>query len=638
MKTYIYGVPQGFDFYEKDVQLTDYFKAFYISSRRGRRFLVNRRENGDTIYTYLRYGMKEVSRQPLHAFFGMSVVMENGAYCPDFKIVLEYFDYLFDRFVNEHHVIKRNEEGILEYVVPKFEAMPDDVDWLKSNLPNIFTTGQTKTEHYDASFLNEALGQVASFSRPIGESQLQAAFRKYAWLSVSADIVDKPVSEENAPAQIELDYQELNRGLHDFNAFLLPIAAGTTRESTRELELVYRKVDEILLNLSKYVPTIEDMEERAAFRDMWGKYESLLEIIKGIYAKIADASSLSNHTHSSSESHESSGSTPVTETQYCFSCKRNKPLSEFESPEATLCKECQEKKQAERERLAGRVCVKCGKTKPVSAFSLSGGNVCNTCFQKLKKALKEKKQGKDDKTEDALKKNMLELLQKNRKLFFGALAVLCLVVGFILAWAIGGADEEASSSETKTDTVSTSDSRPKADREIDENELQRLLDGDDFQKAYEYVEGKPKAEAFKKQMKTAFEQKLWSIIDSSKQQQEELTKYYIRNKEFTDFIGFGQEDKAHWIDICKDYIEVWNIIQKKECTLENIARGKKLIKRNEAWFPKDWEKTLILKETILKNQKKQTPSTPKEPGKKPVAGKSTGSVDNPSPQPPTENS
>ena len=95
MRTYIYGVPQGFDFYEKDVQFTDYFKSFYISSRRGRRFLINRKENGETIYTYLRYGMKEVCRQPQHAFFGMSVVMENGTYCPDFKIVLEYFEYLF---------------------------------------------------------------------------------------------------------------------------------------------------------------------------------------------------------------------------------------------------------------------------------------------------------------------------------------------------------------------------------------------------------------------------------------------------------------------------------------------------------------------------------------------------------------
>lgn len=270
MRTYIYGVPQGFDFYEKDVQFTDYFKSFYISSRRGRRFLINRKDNGETIYTYLRYGMKEVCRQPQHAFFGMSVVMENGTYCPDFKIVLEYFEYLFERFVTEHSVIKQNEEGVLEYTVRKFEERPDDVDWLKTNLPNIFTAGRTRTEHYDSSFAMGSLGQVVSFVKPIGESQLQDAFRKYTWLSISSDIVDKPVLKEETSSQIELDLQELIQGLHAFNAFLLPIAANPTRENARDLEQIYRKVSEILLNLSRYVPTIEDAEENSAFRDIWG--------------------------------------------------------------------------------------------------------------------------------------------------------------------------------------------------------------------------------------------------------------------------------------------------------------------------------------------------------------------------------
>ena len=50
IKTFIYGDPHGFDFYEKDVYLNDYFKGFYISSRRGRRLVVNRRENGETIF------------------------------------------------------------------------------------------------------------------------------------------------------------------------------------------------------------------------------------------------------------------------------------------------------------------------------------------------------------------------------------------------------------------------------------------------------------------------------------------------------------------------------------------------------------------------------------------------------------
>ena len=125
--------------------------------------------------------MKEVCRQPQHAFFGMSVVMENGTYCPDFKIVLEYFEYLFERFVTEHSMIKQNEEGVLEYAVRKFEERPDDVDWLKTNLPNIFTAGRTRTEHYDSSFAMGSLGQVVSFVKPIGESQLSKEKEKPLW-------------------------------------------------------------------------------------------------------------------------------------------------------------------------------------------------------------------------------------------------------------------------------------------------------------------------------------------------------------------------------------------------------------------------------------------------------------------------
>lgn len=332
----------------------------------------------------------------------MSVVMENGTYCPDFKIVLEYFEYLFERFVTEHSVIKQNEEGVLEYTVRKFEERPDDVDWLKTNLPNIFTAGRTQTEHYDSSFSMGSLGQVVSFVKPIGESQLQDAFRKYTWLSISSDIVDKPVLKEETSSQIELDLQELIQGLHAFNAFLLPIAANPTRENARDLEQIYRKVSEILLNLSRYVPTIEDAEENAAFRDVWGKYESLSGIIKALYERTNSVADDMRHDE--------------VETQYCYSCKRNKPLSEFESSEATICKECQKKKQVEERRLSSRVCVKCGKTKPVSAFSQTGGDVCNTCFHKNK--AKEKKK-KDEKKENPLEKIFSNSCGNTRKFVWG---------------------------------------------------------------------------------------------------------------------------------------------------------------------------------------------------------------------------
>ena len=136
IRTYIYGVPHGFDFYEKDVNLNNYFKGFYISSRRGRRLMVNRQENGETIYSYLRYGLKEVERQPLHSFFGMSLVVDEYQYCPNFKVLLDWFDYLFNKLVKEQRIIKQNEDGVLCYVIHKFEEVSEEVNWLKNNIPN----------------------------------------------------------------------------------------------------------------------------------------------------------------------------------------------------------------------------------------------------------------------------------------------------------------------------------------------------------------------------------------------------------------------------------------------------------------------------------------------------------------------
>lgn len=483
---------------------------------------------------------------------------------------------------------------MLEYTVRKFEERPDDVDWLKTNLPNIFTAGRTRTEHYDSSFAMGSLGQVVSFVKPIGESQLQDAFRKYTWLSISSDIVDKPVLKEETSSQIELDLQELIQGLHAFNAFLLPIAANPTRENARDLEQIYRKVSEILLNLSRYVPTIEDAEENAAFRDIWGKYESLSGIIKGLYERTNSVADDMRHDEA--------------ETQYCYSCKRNKPLSEFESSEATICKECQKKKQVEERRLSSRVCVKCGKTKPVSAFSQTGGDVCNTCFHKNK--AKEKKK-KDEKKENPLEKDILELLRKNKKICLGALGVLCIFICFVLALSILGSDKEGESSEVETNSSSalitfdappTSDSRHEADREIDEKELQRLLDAEAFSDALAYVEGKPKAETFKGQMKQAFENKLWNIIVSSKHQQDKISKFYILNRDFMEFIGFGEEDKNRWEGICRDYNEVRNILAKKEISQREIDRGKILLRRHNGLFSNDWNRRLNDKERVLKNK------------------------------------
>ena len=101
-------------------------------------------------------------------------------------------------------------------------------------------------------------------------------------------------------------------------------------------------------------------------------------------------------------------------------------------------------------------------------------------------------------------------------------------------------------------------------------------------------------------MKQAFENKLWNIIVSSKDQQDEISQFYRMNRDFMEFIGFGEEDKNRWERICKDYNEVRYILAKKEISQVDIDRGKILLRQHKGLFSNDWNRRLNDKEKVLK--------------------------------------
>lgn len=290
IRTYIYGVPDGFDFYEKDALIIEYFKGFYIASRRGRRLVINRRENGETIYSYLCYGLREVRRQPLHSFFGMSLVVPDYQYCPDLKRLLGWFDFVFEKILSNLQLFRQAEDGATQYRISKFEESRADIEWIKSILPNIFTQdGQAGLVPYDDSFTGGKTGQVANFNRPVTEERILAAFKEYCWVSVAAGIVDHEIPEETSAANngpvIELDYGELNQRLGTLNAQLLPMAIDINKAKTDELEKMEKDAAEISDKLRTFVPTLQGAEEYATFANLENKYAALLDNIASLITK-----------------------------------------------------------------------------------------------------------------------------------------------------------------------------------------------------------------------------------------------------------------------------------------------------------------------------------------------------------------
>lgn len=548
-KTFIYGVPNGFDFFEKDAEFNDYFKGFYISSRRGRRLMINRRDNGETVYSYLRYGLKEVERQPLHSFFGMSLVVDNYQFCPNFKLLLGWFDYLFNRLVNERNIIKTNEDGVLHYVIHKFEENTTDVEWLKINLPNILKqTDQVEIINYDSSFEEGKAGQIVSFNQPVSEGRLLETFKKYRWISVAAEIVEKEEISDvaNDTAIIELNYEDLNNKLNEFNQLLLPIAIDISKGSYDDLKKISEEVQEICSSLAKFIPTLGDSDEKDKFSILESKYDSLKNSISTLMSKMG---------------HVPDPPQPETETQYCYSCKKNMPLSHFRSPEATKCKECEERDRINNEKF--KICKKCGKEKHISFFHPRENDICDACAQKMKSE---------------------ELLRKAKRIM-GIIIPVAIVAGLVLA---GISLTKSCTSHNAKDSKEEKIDTPYIDtniQKVDKVELDSLIATGDFNAVYEYLKDKSDVDFYISSLKDTINQHLWLVINKSDLKNEnaaddDLEHFYSTNEDLLDCIGFTDEDKSKWSENLKDYKVFWTIIKKQKISEEDFIQADSIDKRH----------------------------------------------------------
>lgn len=588
IRTYIYGVPHGFDFYEKDANLNNYFKGFYISSRRGRRLMVNRQENGETIYSYLQYGLKEVERQPLHSFFGMSLVVDDYQYCPNFKVLLEWFDYLFNKLVKEQRIIKKNEDGVLCYVIHKFEEVSDEVNWLKNIIPNIITKSEqaddvkVEISKYDKSFFVGNVGQIVCFNKPVSEKRLFEVFHKNSWISVSSEILEKEevnTSRNIADSEvIEYSYEELDEECNKFTEILLSIAIDISCTSVTDLAEIEGKVQKTCINLENYLPTIDNIEEKNKFKNLESKYNSLKD-------KILTLQSKSTETISTSTS-------PQGKNLYCFSCKKYKPLSHFRSIKSTKCKECEEKDHIEPADNEGyKVCKHCGKKKALKAFCNSETDICDDCSNI-------KQQKSENSALQRLKEN-IPLTKGFVRISMGLLVVVATIMIIFFSRMKNDNEVHGIARIDSTQIVKNSSN-------VDIKEVNRFIKSYNFKELFEYIREKQDADKYKSLIKHSVNGYLWKIIDTSTSAQEDIERFYIENNELLEFIGFDKDDKDTWRETITDYNQMLSIIKKDKVTEKDVEVGKEILKKHSNLFPSDWEARLknIPKEETKKEEKK----------------------------------
>ena len=181
--------------------------------------------------------------------------------------------------------------------------------------------------------------------------------------------------------------------------------------------------------------------------------------------------------------------TPKQETQYCFSCKQNKPLSHFNATNATKCIECEEQDR----RHSGtnipkeyKICISCGKKKPTRLFNQAGTDICDDCAKEEKPKPVTVQEGLFDK----LRRTVAS------KGFRGALASIAIIVGVVFV-AINlpnrySTPKVIDGGEKYTDTTKTA----AIIKTVDKQELKNLVASGNFKAVYEYVKDKKDADNY----------------------------------------------------------------------------------------------------------------------------------------------
>lgn len=487
IKAYIYGTPKGFDAYGSDKSFEGYLKGFYITSRQGKRLMVNRRANGETIYSYLHYGLMEYSdigkdkAGRINSFFGMSLHRSDGIYTPDLKRVFAWFDYWFDKILKDGTILKKVSSGYIQYQVSKF-ANANTIEYLHSNLPNIFSEKSgTLMIDYDDSFIDGKSGQIAKLNDEEDDDVILSTFKHYQWVALSSIFEKKDPGEGT---DVELDFNELDDRLDEYNKKLLSIAINLNAISIDELCKINDAVQENYSSITSYLKTIsngnDNTEEYNKFSSLAKDYAEVLEYITKLKRQIEEP-----------------------ETKLCDRCQEYKDISEFRSAESTICIAC-EKEDA----LSRKKCIQCGQTKTYAEFE-HGSEICKACESK----------------------NV-----KTGYMFWAKIAVLFSIVIVVI---VGVCRPKSSPNPTipeQTGPVVTT-TQPGSEQKVDDNTFNTFIKEYKYQNAYDYLASKSNRDEYLP-FNNVINDQMWEIINNSSKLK---TRHEMLNKILVGITPLGEE-------------------------------------------------------------------------------------------------
>lgn len=201
-KFYIYGVPDGFNMLSGTPDEILYYQLFYDTSKRGREMRINRKANGETVYSYLIYNLVSCKGRE-GAFLGMSVVFFGNEYCTNPTALKELFEGVYNEVIlkadDKDKIVVPIDGGnaVGRFCITKFEERQEMCEKIgRIIINNVVGELASFIRTIDTSFDNSKEGRILTLPLYADNNNVSQALRSYTWVSLSSECKNTPIPSQ----------------------------------------------------------------------------------------------------------------------------------------------------------------------------------------------------------------------------------------------------------------------------------------------------------------------------------------------------------------------------------------------------------------------------------------------------------
>lgn len=296
-KFYIYGVPDGFNMLSGTPEEILYYQLFYDTSKKGREMRINRKSNGETVYSYLIYNLVACKGRE-GAFLGMSIAFNGNEYCNNPVALKELFEGVYNEVIlkadDKNKIIAALDGGnaVGRFCITKFDERQEMCEKIgRIIINNVIGELASSIRTIDTSFDNSKEGRILTLPIDADNVSISQALCSYMWVSLSSEYKaatippqpddshrssgQKPIAVANNQDLLSVHFiNELSKKVGGYKDFIIQGLKGLV--SFAEISTKREEINHLLDTIEEYVgrqPVLKNLKE-----DYMSIYKELVDL------------------------------------------------------------------------------------------------------------------------------------------------------------------------------------------------------------------------------------------------------------------------------------------------------------------------------------------------------------------------